>query len=340
MTPTETSRRVSLAVVFLISRRCNLECTYCNVDASPRLRTSLDPRRFEAWVKALGELGDLDLGIQLHGGEPLLLAPSVELLSSIARNALVPFPSSSLGSLAIVTNGILLDADRAQSLVDAGLRVVVSVDGPQQVHDRYRVTRSGRGSHRQVMRGLAALRSVDPDPPVIAIVSEPSDVELVVQFFISEGLSRVKINPIRPEGRGATMRGGGAETGMAAMADAYFEAAVMIAAHNRRRPEQPIYEENIAHLAARAIAGTSRPSCVASWTLLVDDQGRLWSHPGGWGVEHMALTMPEPLSVDRLAYALGVNQKDRTGGLMSRQRATFRPCAGCPIRPGATASDP
>ena len=280
-------------------------------------------------MRALAELGDLDLGLQLHGGEPLLLDPPVELLASIARNALIPHPTSSLGSMGIVTNGTLLDKDRAESLADAGICVVLSVDGPPQVHDRHRVTLAGRGSHRQVMRGLAALRSVDPDPPIIAVVSEPSDVQLVVQFFASEGLSRVKINPIRPEGRGATIRGDAGAAHMMALADAYFEAAVTLAAHNRRRPEQPLYEENIAVLAARVIAGESLPTAGADWTLLVDDRGCLWSHPGGYGVEHMALTRGQPPSVDLLSRALGLEGINRAARMMSRQRETFRACAGC-----------
>jgi sulfatase maturation enzyme AslB (radical SAM superfamily) len=321
----EASTRLSLAVVFLVSRRCNLQCTYCNVDAGPRQRTSLDPRRFEEWVSAFGALGDLDLGIQLHGGEPLVLDPSVELLASIARNALVPHPTSSIGSLGIVTNGVLLDADRARSLVESGLCVVVSVDGPQHIHDRHRVTASGRGSHAQVMRGLAALRSVDPDPRIIAVISQPADVGEAVRFFVGEGLSHVKINPVRPEGRGAAMVGNEPAAHMEAMADAYFEAAKTIAAHNQRRPEQPIYEENIAVLTARAILGESPRTTAAGWTLLVDERGCLWSHPGGWGVPHMALAT-SPAALPR---ALGAIGEDRAEGVLARQQATFRPCAGC-----------
>ena len=283
-------------------------------------------------MSAFGALGDLDLGIQLHGGEPLLLDPSVELLASIARNALVPHHTASIGSVGIVTNGVLLNADRATSLVEAGLRVVVSLDGPQHIHDRHRVTASGRGSHRQVMRGLAALRAVDPDPRVIAVISQPADVGDAIQFFVSEGLSHVKINPVRPEGRGAAMLENSPAAHMVAMADAYFDAAKTIAAHNQRRPEEPIYEENIAILMARVILGETPRTTAADWTLLVDDRGRLWSHPGGYGVAHMAIAEGEPPSAASLSRALGdvgEDVPDRADRLMSRQRETFRPCAGC-----------
>ena len=279
-------------------------------------------------MRALGELGDLDFGIQLHGGEPLILDPPVEVFASIARNALIPYPSASIGMMGIVTNGIVLDEDRAKSLMDAGLRIVLSIDGPQQVHDRHRVTRSGHGSHREVMRGLAALRRVDPNPPIIAVISEPSDVTLTIRFFMSEGLSRVKINPLRPEGRGATLRGNALEAHMVALADAYFEAAVILGSHNRGRPDQPLFEENIATMTARVIGGDRTRTAAASWTLLVDDRGRLWSHPGGYGVEQMALTDGDTPSAAALARALGIDGQNRAEEMMHRQRATFQPCTG------------
>jgi hypothetical protein len=327
--PGDALHRPALAVVFLVSRRCNLECTYCNVDAGPRQRTSLAPQRFESWIRAFGEVGDLDLGIQLHGGEPLILEPPVEVLASIARNALIPYPNLALGTIGIVTNGIALDDDRATSLMDAGLSVAVSIDGPQALHDRHRIARSGRGSHQQAMRGLAALRRAGPDPPIIAVISEPSDLTLALEFFMSEGLSRVKINPMRPEGRGAAMRGQVLEAHMVALADAYFEAAQALASNNRSRPHQPIFEENIAAMTARVLGGDRSPASLARWTLLIDDRGRLWSHPGGYGVPQMALSdgdMPSPAA---LARTLGVDGQNRAEGMMRRQRATFAPCAGC-----------
>jgi molybdenum cofactor biosynthesis enzyme MoaA len=322
------SERLPLAVVFLISRRCNLQCSYCNVEAGPQAKGALEPHTFESWIGTFGELGDVDLGIQLHGGEPLLLDPSVELLASIARNAVVPYSSSAVGKISIVTNGTLLDADRARSLVDAGLHVVVSVDGPQHVHDRHRVTGSGRGTHQQAMRGVDALRSAGADPAVIAVISEPSDVANVLRFFISIGLSRVKINPVRPEGRGTTIRGADDAAHMLALADAYFNAAKMLAAHNQHA-QQPTYEENIALLLARAIGGGDPQNGVASWTLLLDDRGRLWSHPGGYGVEHMALTEGETPSPELLSRVLGITGEDRMAHVTARQRATFMCCAGC-----------
>lgn len=322
------SQSLSLAAVFLISRKCNLQCTYCNIGASPRLTWSLAPQQFESWIRAFGKLGGVRLGVQLHGGEPLLLSPPVELLASIARNALAPEPSSAIGRISIVTNGTLLSPDRARSLVGAGLHVTVSVDGPQHVHDRRRVTGTGQGSHRRAMRGLDALRSVGAEPGVIGVISDPSELEAAVRFFMSEGLSRVKINPIRPEGRGTTLRKTDDAADMLALADAYVDVAKMLAAYNRRA-KQPIYEENIGILLARAIGGGTPGNGTAVWTLLVDEHGDLWAHPGGYGVEHMALATGTHPSAELVARALGIDGDNRAKDVTAQQRQTFRPCGGC-----------
>lgn len=328
--PARPGHRLSLAFIFLLSRRCNLQCEYCNVEAGPRVRTRLDPRLFEAWVKSIGALGDIDVGIQLHGGEPLLMNPSVELYSAIARNALAAHPTSRMGSIGVVTNGVLLNRDRARSLVDAGLHVVVSVDGPEHIHDRFRRGASGRPSHRQAMRGVNALRSLGVHPPIIAVVTQPADVLETLRFFGSEGLSRVKINPVRPEGRGIPAPVEDYRARALEMARQYFAAAEEIAAHNIRHPDKPIYEANIHTMMAKVLTGRWTRGGAADWALLVDDTGNLWSHPGGYGVDHMALTSGGPPSSEVLAQALGIpGGGDRASRVAERQRATFRPCEEC-----------
>src|SRR5262249_48973262 len=58
----------------------------------------------------------------------------------------------------IQTNGTLLDAEWAAFLAEHEFLVGVSIDGPEEIHDAYRVTKGGRGSFAKVMRGLGHLR--------------------------------------------------------------------------------------------------------------------------------------------------------------------------------------
>src|SRR3982074_1020378 len=109
-----TGDAFQFVLVFQLSTRCNLECVYCNVDAGPRgFRPVLDPQIVEEWLEAFASLEPSVISIQLHGGEPLIVAPPVELYAAIARNTLARFPRTRLGDLFVQSNGSALDDSRA-----------------------------------------------------------------------------------------------------------------------------------------------------------------------------------------------------------------------------------
>jgi serine-type anaerobic sulfatase-maturating enzyme len=56
------------------------------------------------------------------------------------------------------TNGTLIDADWAAFLKEHEFLVGLSIDGPRDLHDAYRVNKGGKGSFTQVRRGLACLQ--------------------------------------------------------------------------------------------------------------------------------------------------------------------------------------
>jgi uncharacterized protein len=56
------------------------------------------------------------------------------------------------------TNATLIDAEWASFLAANDFLVGVSIDGPKEIHDAYRVTKGGRGSFDRVMQGLGCLR--------------------------------------------------------------------------------------------------------------------------------------------------------------------------------------
>ena len=58
----------------------------------------------------------------------------------------------------IQTNGTLLDDAWAAFFAEHGFLVGLSIDGPPEVHDTYRVDKGGKGSFARVMRGLATLQ--------------------------------------------------------------------------------------------------------------------------------------------------------------------------------------
>jgi len=91
-----------------------------------------------------------------QGGEPTMMGldffrRSVQLAESMK------LPGQRL-VYTIQTNGTLIDDRWAEFLAEHGVLVGLSIDGPREMHDTYRVNKAGRGSFDQVMAGLAALQ--------------------------------------------------------------------------------------------------------------------------------------------------------------------------------------
>jgi MoaA/NifB/PqqE/SkfB family radical SAM enzyme len=324
-----------VSLVFHLSTKCNLECVYCNVDAGPSgLRPVLDPQILEKWLEAFASLRPSEIAIQLHGGEPLIVDPPVELFAAIAKNTLARFPGTKLMDLAVQSNGLGLDERRADSLARAGVRINLSIDGPASIHDRQRANAAGRGSHREAVQAHHRLRARGSNTAVIAVVTDPLDVIPALQFFLEDGFRGARMNPIRPEGRAALIREWDDGTFMREMAVEYLRAAKLIAAYNERFPHAPFIEDNLATLLEYLIDNGNEPTMV-HWTFLIDDRGHLWAHPGSYGVDALHLTRGEIPNVDVLRRALALptaenlSTTDVVTGLRQLRARLFTVCARC-----------
>jgi len=97
-----------------------------------------------------------EVNIAWQGGEPTLMGleffqKSVELVDKYKK------PGMQV-SYSMQTNGTRLDDDWGVFLKEHNFLIGISIDGPPEIHDRYRKDKSGRGSYVQVQRGLDTLK--------------------------------------------------------------------------------------------------------------------------------------------------------------------------------------
>jgi uncharacterized protein len=141
---------------------CNLDCTYCFFLSKemlyPGSRFRMADDLLEAYLRQLTEAHAAapEVVMAWQGGEPTMMGlgffrRSVELAERHRR------PGQKI-MYTIQTNGILLDDDWAAFFAEHGFLVGLSIDGPAQIHDTYRVDKGGKGSFHRVMKGLAALQ--------------------------------------------------------------------------------------------------------------------------------------------------------------------------------------
>jgi uncharacterized protein len=95
---------------------------------------------------------------------------ALELQSRYARlaNPRNPPPTHN----AIQTNGTMVDDDWASFFARSKFLVGVSLDGPPDWHDRYRVDWSNRGTYDRVMRGIESLRRHDVVFNILTVVNQ------------------------------------------------------------------------------------------------------------------------------------------------------------------------
>ena len=139
---------------------CNLDCKYCfflskeMLYPNDKLRMPYD--ELEGYIKQLLESHRTPtVTVAWQGGEPTLMGIDF-YRRSIAYVRKYQKPGQRV-EYTFQTNGVLLDDDWAAFFKAHDVLVGLSVDGPRDIHDAYRVDKGGRGTFDQVMRGLEYL---------------------------------------------------------------------------------------------------------------------------------------------------------------------------------------
>ncbi len=174
---------------------CNIDCDYCYLPTrNDKSRMHMETLRAALqWVFAGGLIGE-DLSIVWHAGEPLVLSPDYYRQAFAVINELCP-PEVTVRH-SIQTNGTLIDDGWCELIRGAEINVGLSVDGPAWLHDQHRRTRSGRGTHDAVMRGLKKLQAHDIPVHAICLLTRESlrHADGLFDFFIGCGIRDVGFN--------------------------------------------------------------------------------------------------------------------------------------------------
>jgi len=181
---------------------CNLACRYCYyLDKAGLHGAARQPRMseelLEAYIAAhIAASPDEIIRFSWHGGEPTLLGldffrRAVALQRKHAR------PGRRIAN-GMQTNGTLLDADWGRFLAEERFSVGISLDGPREIHDRFRVNKGGRPSFRQVLRGYEILRrsGVSTDILCVAGAHNADRPHEVYGFFKSIDASFISFLPL------------------------------------------------------------------------------------------------------------------------------------------------
>jgi len=104
-----------------------------------------------------------------HGGEPTMLG--LDYFRRIVALQRKHHASDRRIANGMQTNGTLLDDQWCRFLAAEGFSVGLSLDGPQEIHDQYRVTKDGRSTHEKAMRGYELLLKHGINTDILCVVN-------------------------------------------------------------------------------------------------------------------------------------------------------------------------
>jgi uncharacterized protein len=197
---TEPASKIRL-IVLQPTGFCNIDCKYCYL--ADRLTHKPMPLEtlmsIRSWLVASGELFPR-LTVSWHAGEPFVMP------AAYFDQAFTEMSASALGvehvRQCVQTNGTLVTDEHCKVLLKHKASVGISIDGTEAMHDANRVSRSGKGTHSQVMTGLRRMQDAGVPVSVISVIGHEAlqDPDAFYFFFAENHIELVGLNVQEIEG--------------------------------------------------------------------------------------------------------------------------------------------
>ena len=195
-----------------LTERCNFRCQYCAFandqqrNRQPgQMAIGTAQKAIDLFLEHSGAASRRTLSF--WGGEPLLAFPLMrDIVIDVNKRA-----RDKPVTYAFTTNASLITDSIATFLATNRFELLVSLDGPKHIHDKYRQRASGRGTFDDTVAGLRRLRSADAKfyegVRFNCVIARDTSVSELLNFFDTDELVRghhVSFSPANPAGLATT----------------------------------------------------------------------------------------------------------------------------------------
>jgi uncharacterized protein len=184
-----------------VTENCNLRCRYCYYsDYYPQSRNPSQKKMdFSTAKAAMDQFASLlmegarfnpqrETSIGFYGGEPLL---NYKLIRECISYFEKTYPDIN-PQYSMTTNGTLLDTDKCDFLMAHEFSVAVSIDGPEEEHNRNRVYQDGSGTFNDVMKNIRPMVDAGYDKcHILCVYDWDSDLFALQDFFDRDDVPRL-----------------------------------------------------------------------------------------------------------------------------------------------------
>ena len=178
---------------------CNIDCKYCFYKARApefgRGRQRMSDEVLEKLVKDYMQLGFPVVGFAWQGGEPTLMGVdffrrAVELQKKYGSGG-------QQVSNTLQTNSVLLDEKWCRFFGENKFLLGISIDGPKEFHDYYRLDHSGSGTFDRVMRGIEKCKKHKVEFSTLVLLNNKNveQPDKLFDFLVENDLTFIQFIP-------------------------------------------------------------------------------------------------------------------------------------------------
>jgi uncharacterized protein len=194
--------RIGSILIKPASALCNLNCTYCfyldrasdpyGAEANRKMSLETLERLTKTWLA----YSYPNSTFAFQGGEPTLCGP--DFFAQLCAWQKQYGRDGQNVSNAMQTNAVLLNEHWCEIFREYHFLLGVSIDGPEAIHDLYRVNKGGQGTWKQVMRSIELLQKRRVDFNALCVVNS-ANVERpkeLYKFYKSLGIEYMQFIPL------------------------------------------------------------------------------------------------------------------------------------------------
>lgn len=190
---------------------CNLDCEYCFYLEKEKLypdktEWAMNDEVLESYIKqyiASQKTGEVNFTWQ--GGEPALLG--VDYFRTVIEIE-KKYSGGKKISNSFQTNGVLLNDEWCEFFAENNFLIGLSIDGPEEIHNKYRIYKGGQPSFKDVMRAIELLKKHNVEFNTLTCVQKDNSYKAkeVYSFLKEVGSGFMQFIPIverqaKPDGR-------------------------------------------------------------------------------------------------------------------------------------------
>lgn len=185
--------------IFVVTNACNMSCVYCQAQSEKgTIRGNMSFETAEKAVDIVLECPSDSISIEFQGGEPLINFETIKHIIEYTNQK----NTSKHIDFNLVSNLTLLTEENADYLTKHHVRISVSLDGDELLHNMNRKYRVGGGTYQDALKGIKLICKYGAAPGAIQTTTRNSlsRYKEIIDAYVELGFRSIILRPLTPLG--------------------------------------------------------------------------------------------------------------------------------------------